>query len=433
MRVLIVGGGGREHALAWKLAREKGIFEVFVAPGNPGIALEPKVVCTGLAASDFSGMLRLCRSHKIGFVVVGPDQALADGAVDFFEQEGIPAFGPTQSAARIESSKAFAKEIMRHAGIPTARFEVFADAAPARDFLTRVEWGKGWVVKADGLALGKGVVVCESREEALSVVNEFMLHAAVGPAGKQIVIEERLQGKEVSSFFFCDGGKATILGSACDYKRILEGDKGANTGGMGAYSPADWLDEGFTERVSAEIVRPLLAAMAERGHPFKGILFVGLMVTAAGPKVIEFNARFGDPETQALLPLLDENLLPWLEACRNGKLDSLPATGPKMKPLTASVHVVLAAAGYPGANVKKGDIIRVPPELLPQEEEGERLAKLFFAGVARSRSLEMTTSGGRVLGLTALASTRAEARAKAHALVSAITFAGAQRRADVGA
>jgi phosphoribosylamine--glycine ligase len=431
MRILVIGGGGREHALAWKLAREKGVHEVFVAPGNPGIALEPKVICTGISAGDFSAQLKLCQQNKIQFVVVGPDQALADGAVDFFENAGIAAFGPTQAAARIESSKAFAKELMHDAGIPTAQFRVFSELAQAREFLTTVEWGQGWVIKADGLALGKGVVVCESREEALEVVHGFMRGDAVGAAGKQVVVEERLLGREVSAFYFCDGAKAVLLGFACDYKRIFDGGKGPNTGGMGAFSPADWLEEGFAEQVLAEVVNPLLAEMSKRGLPFRGILFPGLMVTAGGPKVIEFNSRFGDPETQALLPLLQEDLLPWLQASRNGNLHTMAQAGPTLKP-GAAVHVVMAAAGYPAANVKKGDKISVPLELLPQENESDRLSKVFFAGVARSRSFELVTGGGRVLGITALAGSIADARKIAYGLAETIEFAGSQRRSDVG-
>ncbi|MGZ3694922.1 MAG: phosphoribosylamine--glycine ligase [Bdellovibrionota bacterium] len=430
MRVLVIGGGGREHAIAWKLAREKGIHEIFVAPGNPGMALEPKIVCTGITASDFHGMEKLCREKKIDFVVVGPDQALADGAVDFLENAGIPAFGPTASAARIESSKCFAKELMKDAGIPTAKFELFSDLPSARSFIEKVEWGSGWVVKADGLALGKGVVVCESREEALATLNAFIGEFTLGKAGASVVIEERLLGREVSGFYFCDGTDSRPLGFACDYKRIHDGDRGPNTGGMGAFSPADWLPDGFSDRVQAEIVQPLLQEMRTRGHAFRGMLFVGLMVTNAGPKVIEFNARFGDPETQVLLPLLQEDLLPWLKASREGALKAFPVSGPAVKP-GAAVHVVVAAAGYPGT-VKKGDKISLPGELLPQENETERLAKLFFAGVGRSPSLDLITNGGRVLGITALAGSRADARRIAYELIETVRFSGAQRRSDVG-
>jgi phosphoribosylamine---glycine ligase len=432
MNLLVVGSGGREHALAWALSRSSGVREVFAAPGNPGMALEPKVTCTGVSAADFAGILRLCQEKRIGFVVVGPDQALADGLVDFLEEGGVKAFGPSRAAAQIEASKAFSKELMREKGIPTARFEVFTDVQKARDFLTEVDWGDGWVIKADGLALGKGVVVCAERAEALNTVSGFLEGGAMGEAGRRIVVEERLLGREVSAFSLCDGASAVSLGFACDYKRIGDGDRGPNTGGMGAFSPADWLPTGMAEKVQAEVVLPLLSALRERGAPFKGVLFTGLMMTPSGPKVLEFNARFGDPETQALLPLLDEDLLPWLQAARDGRLAEMPAEGPRKKNLH-SVHVVLAAAGYPGTP-RRDDPIQVPPELFPADEVSEdRLAKLFFAGLRREGSPpRFVTAGGRVLGLTALAVSREEARTKAYALLEAVSFDGAQRRGDVG-
>jgi phosphoribosylamine--glycine ligase len=335
-----------------------------------------------------------------------------------------------KEAAKIEWSKAFSKELMREAKIPTARFETFSEPEAARAFLRDVEWGDGWVVKADGLALGKGVVVCESREEALATAEEFLSGAAHGAAGRRIVVEERLRGREVSVFTLCDGERGALLGMACDYKRIFDGDEGPNTGGMGAFSPPDWLPDGTAARVQAEVVDPLLGALRARGIPYKGILFSGLMITAAGPKVIEFNARFGDPETQVVLPLLDEDLLPWLRAARDGKLDAMPGAGPRRKALHG-VHVVLAAKGYPGTP-EKGAPISVPTELLPKDqEERERLVKLFFAGVARKGNA-LVVNGGRVLGLTALGPDRAEARRKAYEILSTVSFAGAQRRSDVG-
>ncbi len=430
MKVLVYGSGGREHALSWKLAQSPSISEVLVTPGNPGIALEPKIRC--LPAADFPALAALCRAERVDFVVVGPDQALADGLVDFLDREGIPAFGPVQAAARIEWSKAFSKELMQAEGIPTARFEIFSDLAAAQAFLSAVDWGDGWVIKADGLALGKGVVVCESREQALATVQDFLEGGAMGASGKTVVVEERLLGREVSAFSICDGTRAVFLGFACDYKRLEDGDRGPNTGGMGAFSPADWLPEGTAARVQEEVNLPLLRALKKRGTPYKGILFSGLMITKDGPKVIEFNARLGDPETQVLLPLLDEDLLPWLQAAQRGALQELPATGPRLKAL-AGVHVVTAAAGYPGtggAVVRKGDAIHLPEALLPRE--GAPLEqKLFFAGVAKNEK-GFVTNGGRVLGVTALAATRAEAREKAYALTRGIEIAGAQRRGDVG-
>jgi phosphoribosylamine--glycine ligase len=424
MNLLVVGSGGREHALAWKLSQSPEVKELFVAPGNPGMALEPKIRCTGVAASDFPGILKICVDERIDFVVVGPDQALADGLVDYLEGKGIKAFGPTQAAAKIEASKAFSKQLMKEKAIPTAQFESFSDLTEALGFLTTVEWGNGWVVKADGLALGKGVVVCSSREEALSAVKE-MFGGAMGEAGKRVVIEERLTGREASAFSLCDGENAVFLGFACDYKRIFDNDEGPNTGGMGAFSPADWLPAGTAEKVQAQVVLPLLKALKDRGTPFKGILFTGLMVDGNDFKVLEFNARFGDPETQALMPLIDEDLLPWLEAAADGALGSMPAAGPRLKKQT-SVHLVMAAHGYPGTP-RKGDKISIEKELL--DPKGDR--KLFFAGVTDD-GRNFSTSGGRVLGLTALGSDRADAREKAYRFIEGVKFDGAQRRSDVG-
>lgn len=436
-RVLVIGSGGREHAMAWRLALDSGVEKVFVAPGNAGMDgdLHKKVDCTGIAAGDFEEIARFVRQNGVSFVAVGPDQALADGAVDFLEARGIAAFGPTKAASRIEWSKAYSKELMNAAGIPTARFESFSSLSSAKEFLSAVEWGSGWVVKADGLALGKGVVVCDSREQGLAFCEE-LFSGKMGEAGKTVVIEERLAGREVSCFFLCDGERGAPLGMACDYKRILEGDKGPNTGGMGAFTPADWLPPGFMDQVGAKVTAPLLAEMKKRGNPFKGMLFVGLMVEGKelnergerdSFKVLEFNARFGDPETQALLPMLGEDLLPWLRACRDGKLSSMDAPGPAMK-AGAAVHVVSAAEGYPGTPLK-GDEIHIDPAFNGSwEKEG---VKLFFAGVS-SQADKLFTNGGRVLGVTALGRNREEARAKAHAWTERVSFRGRQRRADVG-
>lgn len=425
MKLLLVGSGGREHALAWKLAQSPRVTELLVAPGNPGMAREPKVVCTGVAAGDFPGIHKICVDNGVAFVVVGPDQALADGLVDFLAERGVRAFGPVKAAAKVEWSKAFSKELMAERGIPTAKFRVFERLENAEGFLKGVEWGDGWVVKADGLALGKGVVVAQSREEALATVRDFLGGGAMGEAGKRVVIEERLPGREVSAFSLCDGERAVFLGFACDYKRIFDGDTGPNTGGMGAFSPADWLPEGTAERVQAEVVAPLLRALRDRGTPFRGILFTGLMVTEKGPKVIEFNARFGDPETQVILPLLEDDLLPWLEAAADGALDRMPAAGPLLK-LQHAVHVVMAAHGYPGAGgakVRKGDRIEIPANLGG--------VKLFVAGV-EERDGAFYTNGGRVLGVTALGRSRAEAREQAFRASDQVKFAGSQRREDVG-
>ncbi len=426
MNLLVVGSGGREHALSWKLAQSQLAKTVFLAPGNPGVQGEEKVKIVPTSAADFSGIWDLCQKEKIDFVVVGPDQALADGLIDFLQSKGILAFGPRKDAAQIEWSKGFSKELMNEAGIPTARFEIFSKfsgAKGAKEFLENVSWGDGWVVKADGLALGKGVVVCENRAEALRVAEEFLEKSAHGRAGETIVIEERLIGREVSHFALCDGQRGITLGFACDYKRIFDGDQGPNTGGMGAYSPADWLPADTLARVEYEIVSPLLKVLKEKGREYRGVLFAGLMITKTGPKVIEFNARFGDPETQCLLPLLDEDLLPWLLAAAKGDLQGLGRNEIRLQN-KHSVHLVLAAEGYP-ANPTKGDAIQISDSVKVSA------GKIFYAGVAR-KSEHLVTNGGRVLGITALGDTRTDARAQAYSLADGVKFRGQQRRSDVG-
>lgn len=425
MKVMVVGSGGREHALSWKIAQSPMVESVFLVPGNPGVRNEEKVRIRPVSSSDFSGIEKICREEKIDFVVVGPDQALADGLIDFLQTKGILAFGPKKEAAQIEWSKGFSKELMKAAGIPTAKFEIFSTfdgPSGAKQFLETVEWGDGWVVKADGLALGKGVVVCQDRLEAIQTAEEFLLRSAHGEAGKTIVIEERLVGREVSHFSLCDGSLGITLGFACDYKRIFDGDKGPNTGGMGAYSPAAWLPEGTEEAVNSQIVKPLLKILKERGREYRGVLFSGLMITAAGPKVIEFNARFGDPETQCLLPLMDEDLVPWLLASAKGDLSSLGRNKVALQK-KHSVHLVLAAAGYP-QQPRKGDPIEIPSFVNPQ-------SKVFYAGVTEKEG-KLFTNGGRVLGITSLGVTKEEARTKSFTVANSIQFTGKQWRNDVG-
>lgn len=430
MNVLVVGGGGREHAIAWKLAQSHSIVKVFVAPGNPGMSVDAKIFRENIPSSDFPALERLCREKEISFVVVGPDQALADGLVDFLEAKGIPAFGPTQAASRIESSKAFAKQLMKEKGIPTARFRLFGSAEEAEAFLEKDPWhGDGWVLKADGLALGKGVVVCSKKKEAKAAL-ETLKH--LGNAAATLVVEEKLTGPEVSAFYICDGEDAVCLGYACDYKQIFDGGKGPNTGGMGSYSPADWMDESIPPKVEAEIVKPLLAAMREKKTPFKGILFIGLMITAGGPKVLEFNARFGDPETQSLLPLITQDLLPWFMAARDGRLKELSKSGPR-RAEGCAVHVVLAAKGYPGGEgvtVEKGQPVAVEPWILANKQF-EQNVKVFFAGVGGELGA-LKTSGGRVLGVTALGKDRVSARSLAYQAIEAVSFSGMQKRSDIG-
>ena len=440
MRVLLIGSGGREHALAWKLSESSQIEKLFIAPGNPGMALEPQLHCTGITANDFEKIREFCLTEKISFVVVGPDQALADGLVDFLEEAGIATFGPTKKAAELESSKAFAKDLMKAAQIPTAKYEVFTDAKKAEAFIHSAAWPSGYVVKADGLALGKGVVVCQKKEEALAAINDFLLKDKIGSSGKKIIIEERLEGPEVSAFVFCDGKNTRFLTTACDYKQLLDGGRGPNTGGMGAYSPADWLDDKDRNNILEKIAQPLLREMFNRNIPYRGMLFIGLMMTKSGPMVLEFNARFGDPETQAILPLIDGDLLPWLESCRNGSLDKMPATVPLKK--EAAVHVVMASSGYPEASqIKKGNLIAISDVLISKSihqknKSSNGFCKVFFAGVAalpqNQSKISLETNGGRVLGITCIASTRQEARASTYKALKEIQFDKAQWRGDIG-
>lgn len=427
MKLLVVGSGGREHALSWKLAQSPKVEKVFVAPGNPGMALESNLQLVPLAIHQQRELADFCKKEGVEFVVVGPDQALADGLVNFFESQGIAAFGPTKEAAQIEASKAFSKDLMKSLGIPTAKYLNCVSVQEAHQFLDSQPWGDGWVIKADGLALGKGVVVCESKDEAKKVCADF-LGGAFGASSAKIVIEERLLGREVSAFHLCDGQNGVPLAMACDHKRIFDGDRGPNTGGMGAFTPADWVNADLGQKIQSEVVNPLLKGMAAKGIPFKGVLFTGLMITKTGPKVLEFNARFGDPETQAILPLLSDDLLPWLEACQKGTLHKMSASGPQLK-AGSSVHVVWAAEGYPG-DVKKGDRIEIPGDALPGAAWEKAGVKVFFAGVSGAGNA-LNTNGGRVLGVTAWGKNRNEARARAYD--SSISFRGMQRRSDVGA
>lgn len=428
MNVLVVGSGGREHALAWKLALSSEASQVFVAPGNDGIAMDTRIETVPISSDDFSGLLNFCHEKAIDFVVVGPDQALADGLVDRLDAEGILAFGPTKAAARLESSKAFAKQVMKDNAIPTAEFAVFDDFDKAAAFVESTDWA-GFAVKADGLALGKGVVLCHSKRETIAALEDFMVKATMGTAGKRVVLEEFLEGREVSAFYLCDGTDYVCLGFACDYKQIRDGGKGPNTGGMGAFSPATWLPEGFREQVEREVVEPCLQGM--RTTPFKGCLFIGLMATKQGPKVIEFNARFGDPETQALLPMVAEDLLPVLVATAKGELAKMEKDKLAIRE-GASVHVVKAAYGYPGTEgiaVRKGDTIAIPHAYTDGDNDDK--IKLFFAGVKKQGG-QFVTNGGRVLGVTAWGETQAAARAIAYQSIHEITFADAQMRSDIG-
>jgi phosphoribosylamine---glycine ligase len=412
MNVLLVGGGGREHALAWKLSQSPRLGELLVAPGNPGTAQVGRNLPVDALAAD--ALVDAARRERVGLVVIGPEAPLAAGLADAFAAAGVAVFGPTRAAARLESSKAFAKRVMQEAGIPTAAAHVFESAAGALDFARSSR--RPWVVKADGLAAGKGVVVPDDLDGTLEAIAGLGATAA----GSRLVLEERLSGPEVSLIALCDGERLLALPPAQDHKRLLAGDRGPNTGGMGAYAPAAHLSAGDAAAAAEELLRPALRALAAAGTPFRGALFAGLILTEHGPRVLEFNARFGDPETQVLLPLVEGDLLQALEACAAGRLD------PAMLGVArgAAACVVLAARGYPETPVSGDPISGV-------ETAAERGALVFHAGTALHEG-QLVTAGGRVLGVTGRGRTVAEALARAYDGVEAIGFAGMQFRADIG-
>jgi phosphoribosylamine--glycine ligase len=417
VKVLLVGGGGREHALAWKLAQSEHLRALVAAPGNPGIAAHAD--CAPVKDGAVDELVALARRERPDLVVVGPELPLALGLADRLRAAGMSVFGPSQAAARIESSKVFAKDLMARHGIPTAAFRVFTRAEAARAYCR--ELGAPVVVKADGLAAGKGAIVCANLDEADRAVALCLEDGAFGDAGRTVVVEEFMTGEEVSFFALSDGVSALPFGAAQDHKTVWDGDRGPNTGGMGAYSPAPVFDAALEERAMAEIVRPTIAALAKEGCPYQGVLYVGLMITSAGPRVVEFNCRFGDPECQAILPRLDQDLLPVLEAVAAGR--GLPASLAWRR--EASVCVVAASGGYPGPYDTGVAITGV--------EEAGRLAgvTVFHAGTAR-RDGVLVTAGGRVLGVQALGGDIAGAIARAYAALDRIAFPGMHARRDIG-
>jgi phosphoribosylamine--glycine ligase len=412
-----VGGGGREHALAWKLAQSPRLGRLLAAPGNPGIAAHAR--CVAVKDTAVGDLVELARQERPDLVVVGPEMPLALGLADRLRAAGFAVFGPSAAAARLESSKVFSKDLMARHGIPTARFRAFRDAAAARRYCREI--GVPLVVKADGLAAGKGVTVCRSLEEAEQALTLCFEERAFGEAGLRVVVEECLEGEEASFFAVADGAGVLPLVAAQDHKTVWDGDRGPNTGGMGAYSPAPVLDGTMQERVMAEIVRPVIAAMAKEGAPYTGVLFVGLMITREGPKVIEFNCRFGDPECQAIMPRLEDDLLALLLAAATGR--GLP-TAVSWRP-QASVCVVMASAGYPGRYEPGRPITGVEAAAaLPG-------VTVFHAGTAVMGG-RLVTAGGRVLGVQALGSDVAAAVRNVYAAVARIRFEGAHYRRDIG-
>ena len=426
MKLLVIGSGGREHALVWKLAQSPHVTQLWCAPGNAGIGLErlakngAPVECVNLGAEDLPGLLAFAQEKRVSLTVVGPDNPLALGIVDLFQNNGLRIWGPNQKAAQFESSKVFSQHFMEKYGIPTAKAGTFSVAGPAKAFAESV--GGQCAVKADGLALGKGVLICTSVAEANKAIDEILVSHAFGAAGAKIVIQEFLEGMEISLHALCDGKTAKLFPTSQDHKRALDGDRGLNTGGMGTYSPTPFLSDTELKQVGEAILHPWLRGCAEEGIDFHGILYPGLMLTKTGPKVLEFNVRFGDPETQVYLPRLENDLVELLDASVNGTLDKIEL---KWKPM-AAVCVVMASGGYPGSYAKGRPILGLAEAAkLPN-------TKVFHAGTAKSGN-EIVTNGGRVLGVMALGRHLKSAQTAAYAAVGKICFEGVQFRRDIAA
>ena len=417
MKILIVGGGGREHALAWKLRRDDPHAELIAAPGNPGIAAIAR--CVPIAIGKLEALAALAEDERVDLTVVGPEGPLEGGIVNLFRSRGLPIFGPTREAARIETSKRFAKELMARAGVPTARATHHTDSAKAKGALA--DFGMPVVIKASGLAAGKGVVVAQSTTDAEEAIDAMLEEGAFGEAGGEILIEEFMEGEELSLFVITDGTHAIPLLAAQDHKRLLDGDFGPNTGGMGAYAPTSIATPELIRRVMCEIIDPTLAAMREAGSLFTGLLYAGLMVTDDGPKVVEFNCRFGDPETQALMPLMESSLLELLASVAGGG-SLATARAPDWKPLSA-VTTVVAAEDYPG-QPQTGDMIG-----LPTLEDG---VEVFHAGTALNSAGDLVSAGGRVLAVTAAAERLTDAADLSRDYAEQVSLRGKQLRGDIG-
>ncbi len=416
MRILVIGSGGREHALTWKLKQSPGADRIFCAPGNAGTAQVAENVA--IQTTDFPALIRFAKENKIDLTVVGPDDPLAGGIVDVFQTEGLRIFGPNESAARLESSKIFAKKLMRKKGIPTAAGSAFSHSTDARRYAEQLNFPV--VIKADGLALGKGVIIAADAKSAAEAIEEMMEEGKFGEAGRRVVIEEFLRGWECSLHALVDGENYQMLATARDHKRAQDGDTGLNTGGMGAFSPAEDWSERLQAQFDDEIMRPLLAGLREKGVSFRGLLFPGLMITDRGAQVLEFNCRFGDPETQAILPRLRSDLIELLEATIDGRLDKIKIDWDER----VAVTVVMASGGYP-EKYETGKVISGLDEAAELKD-----VVIFHAGTGNANG-NIVTSGGRVLALTALGATRDEARKRAYDAVAKIHFDGCHYRRDI--
>ena len=419
MNILVIGGGGREHAIVSAIAKSEKTTKIYCAPGNAGIA--ELATCVPIGVMEFDKLVEFAKDNAIDLTVVGPDDPLVGGVVDAFEAAGLRVFGPRKNAAIIEGSKAFSKELMKKYGIPTAGYETFSDAEEAAKYI--VAQGKYPVVlKADGLALGKGVLICNNESEALAGVKEIMLDKHFGTAGDKMVVEEFMTGREVSALCFCDGKNVRPMTSAQDHKRAGDGDTGLNTGGMGTFSPSPFYTDEIHEFCVKHIYEPTMAAMAAEGRPFTGVMFVGLMLTPEGPKVLEYNARFGDPETQVVLPRMENDIVDVFEACIDGRLDEVELRFTD----NAAVCVVLASEGYP-QHYEKGLPITGLDAFKGCDDKF-----VFHAGTKFGPDGEILTNGGRVLGVTALGADLKEARANAYKATELISFANKYMRHDIG-
>ena len=416
MKLLVIGSGGREHALAWKLAQSPKVATVFVAPGNAGTAPEPKL--QNLPLTAHADLIDFCRKENVAFTIIGPEAPLAAGIVDDFRAAGLPVFGPTRAAAQLESSKDFAKAFMKRHGIPTAGYQTFDNAQQAHDYVDAK--GAPIVIKADGLAAGKGVIVAMTLAEAHAAIDDMLLGNKMGNAGARVVIEDFLQGEEASFIVMVDGEHVLPMATSQDHKRLRDNDQGPNTGGMGAYSPAPVVTPEVYRRTMDEIILPTVRGMAADGCEFTGFLYAGLMIDENGaPRTIEFNCRFGDPETQPIMSRLDSDLVDLVEAAIDGKLDSVAA---EWNPQTA-VGVVLAAQNYPDSP-KKGDVIF-------GLDKANQIGKVFHAGTATNEKGEVVTNGGRVLCVVGLGDDVAQAKSKAYEALETIRFDGMQYRKDI--
>ncbi len=419
MKTLVIGGGGREHALAWKLAQSERVERVFVAPGNAGTAREPKLENVAVGATDIDALVEFARREAIDLTIVGPEAPLVLGVADAFAGAGLACFGPSRAAAQLEGSKAFTKDFLARHHIPTAAYGNFTEIEPAIAYIR--EQGAPIVVKADGLAAGKGVILAQSEDEAIAAVRDMLAGNAFGEAGHRVVIEEFLTGEEASFIVMVDGEHILPLATSQDHKARDDGDRGPNTGGMGAYSPAPVVTPEIHERIMAEVIRPTVAGMAAEGYSYTGFLYAGLMIAPDGtPKVLEYNCRFGDPETQPIMMRLRSDLTELVQAALEGRLDQVSA---QWDPRVA-LGVVLAAGGYPG-DYRKGDVIHG----LPESESAD--AKVFHAGTAE-RDGQVVTAGGRVLCAVALGDSVSEAQRAAYALVNQIHWDGVYYRRDIG-